>query len=187
MGIGHPTADYLAWLDAMRRAGAGHAQIRAGSTIRLDQTTILSVLSPPQSLFPTGGGATTASDDAILRLDTPGLRALFLGAADSYALDALAYSGQPLVADVVSVALPAGAPIELQTPLGRVLALAHPRLIVVTSAPVAPTSITARRAASSAPWDTAAAAATALGASIIRVESAGAVELSGDANGWALG
>jgi competence protein ComEC len=187
MGMRHPSQDYLAWLDAMRRAGAVHTQIRRGAALQLDARTRIRVLSPPQGLYPENEGGTTASDDAILRLETPGLRALFLGAADTYALDALAYSGQPLASDVVEVALPSGAPLDLESPLGRVLALAHPRLIVVCSAPISPSSLAARRAAASDPWDTDADAATALGASIIRIEQAGTVELSGDAGGWALG
>jgi hypothetical protein len=138
-------------------------------------------------LYPTGQGDTTASDDAILRLETPGLRALFLGAADAYALDALAYSGAPLDADVVELALPTGAALDLSGSLGAVLAQTHAKLIVVTSAPVSPTSLAARRALADATWHTDADAATALQTSIVRVESAGTVSLSGGANGWALG
>ena len=36
---------------------------------------------------------------------------------------------------VVAVALPPGTPIDPQGPLGTVLTMAHPRLIVVTNAP----------------------------------------------------
>ena len=186
MGMRQPTAEYVAWLAAAKQAGAMHSQVRAGDALHLDATTTLQVLSPPQSLFPTGQGDTTASDDAILQLATPGLRALLLGAADDYALDALAYSGQPLAADVVEVALPSGGALDLNGPLGAVLAQTHAKLIVITSAPVAPSSLAARRAAADN-WDTDAAAASRLQASIVRVESSGTIDLSGGADGWALG
>jgi hypothetical protein len=84
----------------------------------------------------------------ILRLDTPGLRVLLLGAADDLALDALAGSGQSLAADVVAVALPPGTPIDPQGQLGTVLGMAHPRLIVVTNAPGGTGAQTALRNAS---------------------------------------
>ncbi len=185
-GMRQPSVEYLAWLDAAKRAGATHAQIRQGDALRLDATTTLNLLSPPQTLFPSGEGDTTASDDAILRLETPGLRALLLGAADDYALDALAYSGQSLTADIVELALPSGGALDLSGPLGAVLARTHAKLIVITSAPVAPGSLAARRAAAD-DWDTDANASSRLQASIVRVESSGTIDLSGGANGWSLG
>jgi ComEC/Rec2-related protein len=183
-GMAHPSTDYLAWLDASRRAGAAHTQVREGDVIQLDATTLLRVLAPPQTLYPPGEGDTTASNDLILRLETPGLRVLLLGAADAYALDALATAGEPLSADVVALALTPGAPLDLNGPLGAVLRAAHPRLVVITAAPVAPDSATAQRAATLYPWDADVDAATALNAYIYRVESAGTIELSGDAGGW---
>ncbi|HEX9412996.1 MAG TPA: hypothetical protein VF916_05790, partial [Ktedonobacterales bacterium] len=54
---------------------------------------------------------------------------------DAYALDALAFSGERLDADVVQIALPPLTAIDLVGPLGAVLEAAHPRLIVVTQAP----------------------------------------------------
>lgn len=122
----------------------------------------------------------------ILRLEAPGLRALLLGAADDLALDALAGSGQSLAADVVAVALPPGTPIDLQGPLGTVLTMARPRLIVVTNAPGGAGAQTALRNASVlAPSDVE--AANALNTLITRVFTSGAIALRGDANGWTLG
>ncbi|HLY32772.1 MAG TPA: ComEC/Rec2 family competence protein, partial [Ktedonobacterales bacterium] len=136
-GMLHPSTEYLAYRDAMQRAGASRTQMRADDIAYLDATTTLRALAPPQELYPSGEGDTNESEDLILRLDTPGLRVLFLGDADAYALDALAGSGEPLAADVVALALPAGAPLDLSGPLGDVLALAHPRLIVICQAPAA--------------------------------------------------
>lgn len=186
-GMTHPSADYLAYLDGTRRAGAARTQIRQGNVIHLDAETSLRVLAPPTQLYPAGEGSTTASNDLILRLETPGLRALFLGAADAYALDALADAGEPLAADVVELALPEGAPLDLDGPLGTVLRLAHPRLVVIASAPIPPRSAAAQRAATLYPWDTDADAATALGALIYRVDAAGTLVVSGGARGWAIG
>ncbi|HST86774.1 MAG TPA: ComEC/Rec2 family competence protein, partial [Ktedonobacterales bacterium] len=186
-GMTHPSADYLAYLDGTQRTGAARTQIRQGNVIHLDAQTSLRVLAPPAQLYPAGEGSTTASNDLILRLETPGLRALFLGAADAYALDALTGSGEPLVADVVELALPEGAPLDLDGPLGTVLRLAHPRLVVIASAPIPPRSAAAQRAATLYPWDTDADAATALGTLIYRVDAAGALVVSGGARGWAIG
>jgi len=186
-GMVHPSADDLAWLDALRRAGAIHTTVREGAVIHLASDTVLRVLAPPQSLFPPGQGTTTASNDTILRLQTPGLRVLFLGAADDYALDALAYSGEPLGADVVTVALPSGAPLDLGGPLGTVLRQAHPRLIVVGSAPISPTAQTALAAADADAAGIDAEVASTLGALVYRIAAAGTIELSGGAGGWSLG
>jgi hypothetical protein len=60
----------------------------------------------------------------------------------------LAGSGQSLAADIVAVALPPGTPIDPQGPLGTVLTVAHPRLIIVTNAPGRTSAQTALRNAS---------------------------------------
>jgi hypothetical protein len=86
----------------------------------------------------------------------------------------------------VELALPSGGALDLNGPLGAVLAQTHARLIVITSAPVAPGSLAARRAAADE-WDTDAAASSRLQASIVRVEATGTVDLTGGARGWALG
>jgi competence protein ComEC len=186
-GTLHPTREYLAWRDAIARAGAAYAQIREGDQLRLDNTSMLTVLAPPQTLYLGRQGATTASDDLILRLDTPGLRVLFLGAADAFAFDALAGSGESLSADVVALALVPGETLDLSGALGDVLRLAHPRLVVICDAPIAPDSATARRRVHGETWTSDGYAATALGALIYRTSEAGIISLSGDANGWSLG
>jgi competence protein ComEC len=186
-GALHPTREYLAWRDAMTHAGAAYAQVRQGDALHLDETTTMTVLAPPQLLYPSQQGVTTASNDLILRLDTPGLRALLLGAADSYALDALAGSGQSLSADVVELALVPGEALDLSGALGDVLFKAHPRLVVICDAPIAPDSATARQRVHGENWTSDADAATALGALIYRTSESGVVSLSGDASGWHLG
>ncbi len=186
-GMLHPTQQYLAWLDALQRAGDQHARIRAGNSLRLDASSALDVLAPPQQLYPPNEGDTTASNDLILRLTTPGLRALFLGSADAYALDALAGSGQTLDADVVELALVPGASIDLSGPMGEVLLAAHPRLVVVCDAPITPGSKTESTALASAQGLDDTQVATALGALIYRTSAAGTISLSGGPQGWTLG
>ncbi|HUY79318.1 MAG TPA: ComEC/Rec2 family competence protein [Ktedonobacterales bacterium] len=186
-GMLHPTAEYLAYLDAARHAGASRTQLRANDIAQLDATTTLRALAPPQQLYPPNEGDTTASDDLILRLDTPGLRVLLLGDADAYALDALLGAGASLAADVVTLALPTGAPLDLSGPLGAVLAAAHPRLIVITEAPS--TKTVAKKTAleiASDPWANDTDAGQQLGALIYRTSEAGTISLSGGAGGWAL-
>jgi ComEC/Rec2-related protein len=185
-GVLHPTVEYVAWLDALKRHDAARVQIRQGDALWLDRQSRLSVLAPPQELYSDSSDTTTATNDVILRLESPGLRALLLGAADDLAPDALAGSGQSLAADVVAVALPPGTPVDLQGPLGTVLTMAHPRLIVVTNAPGGTVAQTALRNASSlAPTDEE--AANALNTLITRVFTSGSIALRGDANGWKLG
>lgn len=185
-GTPHPSTEYLAYLDAMRRAGAVRQQFRAGDTLRLDATTTLTALAPWQTLYPPGEGDTAVSDDLILRLDTPGLRALLLGAADAYALDALAGSGEPLAADLVVVAVPRGAPLDLSGPLGDVLRLAHPRAIIVCDAPVTTTRHKGVTLTTDM-WASDADVTAAIGAQIYRLSDTGALSLSGGAAGWTLG
>ncbi len=186
-GILHPTRDYLAWRDTMTHAGATYTQVRQGDQLHLDETTTLTVIAPPQSLYPQQQSSTTASNDLIVRLDAPGLRALLLGAADTYALDALAHSGEPLSADVVELALVPGETLDLSGALGDVLYAAHPRLVVICDAPIAPDSATARKRVHGETWTSDGDAATALGALIYRTSTAGAISLSGDSGGWQLG
>lgn len=186
-GMSHPTREYLAWRDAMTRAGATYTQVRQGDELHLDAGTTLTVLAPPQALYPSQQGSTSASNDLILRLDTPGLSALLLGAADDYALDALTGSGEPLSADVVELALVPGESLDLSGALGDVLRLAHPRLVVICDAPIAPGSVTAQKRIHGAVWSSDTDAATALGALLYRTSEAGDISLSGDTGGWSLG
>ncbi len=162
-GALHPTREYLAWRDAMTHAGAAYTQVRQGDVLQLDESTTMTVLAPPQDLYPSQQGVTTASNDLILRLDTSGLRTLLLGAADAYALDALAGSGQSLSADVVELALVPGEALDVSGALGDVLFKAHPRLVVICDAPVAPDSATARERVHGENWTSDADAANALG------------------------
>jgi competence protein ComEC len=184
-GMAHPSQEYLAYLDAMRRAGATRQQARADAAIHLASGATLTALAPPQTLYPPHESDTPASDDLILRLDTPGLSALFLGAADSYALDALAGSGEPLAADVVELALPRGAALDLSGPLGAVLAAAHPRVIIICDSPAPALKGSPAVLAGMGPSDEQAAAA--LGASVYRISADGAIALSGGSHGWSLG
>ncbi len=184
-GMAHPGVEYLAYLDAMRRAGAIRAQARADDVIHLATGATLTALAPPQTLYPPGEGDTAASDDLILRLDTPGLSALFLGAADSYALDALAGAGEPLSADVVELSLPRGATLDLSGPLGAVLAAARPRVVVICDSPAPALKGASAVLASMGPSDEQ--VAEALGAQVYRVSADGDIALSGGPSGWSLG
>lgn len=186
-GMAHPSADYLAWAHALSNAGATHGLVRAGNTLALDATSTLMVLSPPTRLYPPGNGSTQESNDLIVRLDTPGLRVLFLGSADAYALDGLAGSGQDLSADVVEVSVAPGASLDLAGPLGDVLRAARPGAIVVDDAPISATSKTARDAAQN-DWRWAdQQVSDQLGATVYRTSALGTITLSGGAGGWELG
>jgi competence protein ComEC len=188
-GMLHPTTVYLAWLDALSQAGVPRTQVRQDDVISLGPSATLRALAPPQDLYPDSGGATVASNDLILRLDTPGLHALLLGNADAYALDALAFAGEPLDADVVELALSPGAALDLVGPLGDVLRAAHPRLVVVAQGPTPPRTGT-KSAPAAVPqtiWPPDAEAAQALGTMIVRVSGSGTVSLAQRANGgWDL-
>lgn len=186
-GMAHPTREYLAWRDAMTHAGATYTQVRQGDILWLNASSTLTVLAPPRTLYPPQSSSTNASNDLILRLDTPGMRALLLGAADVYALDALAGSGEQLSADIVALALVPGESLDVSGALGDVLRLAHPRLVVICDAPVAPDSVAARRRVHGALWTSDNDAAHALRALVYRTSEAGTISLSGDSGGWHLG
>lgn len=177
-GMLHPSTVYLAWLDALARSGATHTRVRQDDVIHLDGATTLRVLSPPQTLFPPGNGTTSTSDDLVLRLDTPGLRVLFLGNADAYALDALAFAGEPLDADVVELALPPATGLNLDSPLGKVVLAAHPRLVVITQAPKAAHPAPHIGATPADIWPPDAPTAQSLGAVIMRTSDAGTITLA---------
>jgi beta-lactamase superfamily II metal-dependent hydrolase len=177
-GMLHPSAVYLAWLDALSRASIPHARVRQDDTIQLAADATLRVLSPPQTLFPPANGTTAASDDLILRLQTPGLSVLFLGNADAYALDALAFSGEPLAADVVEVALAPATGLNLDSPLGKVILAAHPRLVIITQAPKAAHAAPHVGATSTDIWPPDGPTAESLGAPIMRTSDAGTITLA---------
>ena len=186
-GMLHPTQVYLAWLDALTRAGAPHTRVRQDDILHLGDGATLRVLSPPQALFPSGHGATATSDDLVLRLDAPGLRVLLLGNADAYALDALAFSGEPLAADVVAVALPPATGLDLESPLGKVVLAAHPRLVVITQAPSTTHPSPHVGATPTDIWPPDAPTAQSLGALIMRTSDAGTISLAQRADGgWDL-
>lgn len=187
-GMLHPTAEYLAWLDALGRANTPRTTVRRGDIIHLGDSVMLRILAPPRSLYPPGYGTTSRSNDLIARLDAPGLRVLLLGSADDYALDALALSGEPLAADVVEVALPPTGGVDLEGPLGDVLLAAHPRLVVVTQAPpVARPHARPTQTSSDFIWPPDAPTAQSLGALIVRTSRVGTVTLSQRSDGgWSL-
>ena len=109
---------------------------------------------------------------------TPGLSALFLGAADAYALDALAGSGEPLSASVVEVAAQRGEPLDLSGPLGVVLRAAHPQVIIICDSPApAPKGVKGIIADMGASDQQ---IALALGTQVYRVSSSGP-------QGWTMG
>lgn len=186
-GMAHPSADYLAWTHALAGAHVGHTLVRAGNTVMLDATTTLQVLAPPLRLYPPGNGSTQASNNLIARLVTPGLRVLYLGSADAYALDGLAGSGQDLAADVVEVSVAPGAGLNLVGPLGDVLREAHPRLIVVMDAPISATTKAAQAAAQNDWRASDEEVASRTGALIYRTSAVGTITLTGNAQGWVLG
>lgn len=175
MGALHPTTVYLAWLDALRQSGTPLTRVREGDVIHLGSRASMRVLAPPAMLYPDSGGATAQSDDMILRLDLPGLRMLLLGNADAYALDALASSGEPLQADVVEVALPTNVGVNLDQPLGLVLRLARPRLVIISDAPTPPGRHIPATSVPGAVWPPDGPTAQSLGAPLLRVATTGAV------------
>ncbi len=186
-GMLHPTTLYLTWRDALTRSHVPHTIVRQDDVIHLSDTTTLRVLSPPQGLFLGGGGATTHSNDLILRLETPGLRVLMLGSADNYALDALALAGEPLAADVVEVALPPQTGIDLGGPLGHILLAAHPRLVVVAQGARPSPSHSRSVPAPTTIWPPDAPTAQTLGAMILRIADVGTVSLTQrHDSGWDL-
>jgi competence protein ComEC len=183
-GMLHPTQPYRGWVDALRQSGTAHAVVRQGSVVRLGGAT-LTVLAPGPTLA-AGHDTSARSNDLILRLEAPGLSVLLLGEADPYALDALNFSGAPLSADVVEVALPPGVALDQIGPLHDALLLAHPRLIVVTQA-APPTGFGPGAAPAGSGADGDASIAAELGARVVRTSAVESVSLLRRADGgWSL-
>jgi competence protein ComEC len=131
-GMLHPSAAYAAWRVALEQHGVPYRLLRQGATIQLEPGVALQVLSPGPALFDDEQNEDTNA--LILRLVSPGLRVLFLGETTESALGAIMTNGSGLRADVVQVALPAGASPAAQDVLSEVLLIAQPALLVVTPA-----------------------------------------------------
>ena len=90
-------------------------------------------------------------------------------------------------ADVVELALVPGETLDLSGALGDVLFKAHPRLVVICDAPIAPDSATARKRVHGENWTSDADAATALGALVYRTSDGRHHQSERRRGGWHLG
>ncbi len=176
----HPDTAYIAWYTNVRRVGIPRVQISAGRTIDLGGGAEIDVLSPALPL------STTApyqdQNAMILVLVTPGLRVLFAGDASDLALAGVMSQPAALHTDLVQVCQTPNEGILYATPLSDLLAVARPRLVVVTpSARSAPKAGTPDAAPT--PDDP---AALAGGITVARTWQSGQITIATEGSDWWL-
>lgn len=171
-GMLHPSTAYASWRATLEQHGVPYRRLRQGATIQLEPGVALQVLSPGPVLSDDEQNEDTNA--LILRLVSPGLRVLFLGETSDRALGAIMTNGSGLRADVVQVALPAGAASAGQTVLSELLLIAQPALLVVTPATASKNSEAPAVPTSSEPFRT------------LNVASTGALALAADSAKWWL-
>lgn len=133
-GMLHPGTGYALWRRTISERNLRYVEIRQGATIAVGSQVALQVFWPRPSLHK--GGSEEVDNGLIVRLITPGMHLLFLGASamSKYALNGLLSDIAPdyLQAEIVQVVAEVGKafPAELSDLLQEV----KPALIVITPA-----------------------------------------------------
>ncbi len=175
----HPGTTYALWRRTISERNFRYLAANQGVNISIGMFVSLQVLWPVRPLHK--GSDEVRDNGLIVRVVTPGLRLLLLGASaqSKYALTGLLndIATSYLQADVVQIVEEADIPEELNTVLQR----SHPAVLVMspTSAKqrkggkqVQPSAVTLKDIAG---WNT---------AQIVRTAQEGTVELSSDQSGW---
>ncbi len=131
-GMLHPSVGYALWRRTIAERNLHYTEVRQGMKVAVGTQVVLQVFWPRLLLHK---GSNEAIDNGlIVRLVTPGLRILFLGAAvmSKYALSGLIGDIDPsnLQADVMQVDVQAGK--DLPSELSAVLQVVNPALILIT-------------------------------------------------------
>jgi competence protein ComEC len=133
-GMLHPNVGYALWRRTIAERNLHYAAIRQGMTVAVGSQVTLQVFWPRLLLHK--GSKEEVDNGLIVRLITPGLRILFLGATamSAYALTGLLSDIAPnnLQAEVVQVVAQVGK--DFPSELRAVLQLVKPSLILITPA-----------------------------------------------------
>lgn len=133
-GMLHPSVGYALWRRTILERNLRYIQVRQSAMIAVGGQVALQVFWPRSSLHK--GGNEEIDNGLVVRLITPGLRLLFLGATamSKYALNGLLADITPeyLQAEVVQIVADVGK--ALPTELSTVLQTVKPSLIIITPA-----------------------------------------------------
>lgn len=133
-GMLHPNAAYGLWRRTIAERNLPYTQIRQGTTIALGTQVALQILWPQSPLHK--GSNEEADNGLIIRLISPGLSMLLLGAAafSTYALHGLSatITSDYLRADIVQVVSEVGK--RLPAALRTILQLIKPSQVIITPA-----------------------------------------------------
>jgi competence protein ComEC len=133
-GMLRPSSGYGLWRRTIAENNMHYMQARQGMTIALGSQVALQIFWPEAQLH--SGSNAELDNGLILRLISPNLRMLLLGAASmsKYALEGLLSDIAPsyLAADIVQLVTVVGKPFPAE--LSAVLQAAHPSLLVLTPA-----------------------------------------------------
>lgn len=133
-GMLHPSTAYALWRRTIFERNLRYVEIRQGATIAVGNQVALQVFWPRSSLHKSA--SEEVDNGLIVRLITPGLHLLFLGASamSKYALDGLLSDIAPgyLQAEIVQVVAEVGK--AFPTGLNDLLQEVKPALIVITPA-----------------------------------------------------
>src|SRR6266567_7017026 len=133
-GMLHPSTGYALWRRAISERNLHYVQVRQGAMLALDTQVTLQVFWPPSPLHK--GSSEELDNGLIVRLSTPGLTMLLLGATalSKHALVGLLadVNAGNLKADIVQVVAEVGKAFPTQ--LSTILQVAKPSLVVITPA-----------------------------------------------------
>lgn len=132
-GMQHPNTTYIRWRRTIDEQHLSYTTVGQGQTIAVGTQLRVEILWPPLHLLHKGNSE-ILDDAMILRLVTPGLRMLLLGATaqSRYALTALLQQIPAIRRQAEIVQIVGGTNQRLTPECSSVIRAAHPSLLVVT-------------------------------------------------------
>jgi competence protein ComEC len=178
----HPGTTYALWRRTISERNIRYLAANQGIDISIGMFISLQILWPVRPLHK--GSDEVRDNGLIIRVVTPGLRLLLLGASaqSKYALTGLLndVATPYLQADVVQVVEEVGIPEELNTVLQR----SHPAVLLIS-----PASVVKQRKGGKQAQPSALPLKDSTGwkiAQIVQTAQEGTVELSSDQSGWSM-
>jgi beta-lactamase superfamily II metal-dependent hydrolase len=131
-GMLHPTTTYTLWRRTISERNIHYLPVTQGTTLPIGTSAVIQVLWPPTPLHK--GDDEIRDNGLVVRLVTPGLRVLLLGATtqSKYALTGLLARADMLQAEVVQIVGEVSKPYPDE--LRAVLQKVRPALLVITPA-----------------------------------------------------
>jgi competence protein ComEC len=183
-GMLHPTSAYALWRHTIAQRNLTYKQVSQGTVIALGTQVVLQVLWPAHLHK---GSNEDRDNGLILRLVTPGLRILLLGATaqSKYALTGVTttFASNYLQAEIVQIVGEVDKPFL--TELGTVLQQAHPSWLVIT-----PASLSAKQRKTAGISTIIRSVSPLLSAGnwqVVQTAQQGTIEIDADNGEWSMG